>query len=108
MADRTKFTLQANLSSRARGERRAFRYSSSLVDNNAPDWITNDHCIEAITVTGELAEIVHGYMGDNGSQASTLVVFDWWINGPDKNKRIKQIKIHATFEPKRRMRGFRS
>lgn len=69
-----------------------------MVDNDAPDWITNAFCIETITVTGELVELVHGYMGDNGSQASTLVVFDWWINGPDENKRIKQIKIHATFE----------
>lgn len=98
MADRIKFTLKAELVPETSDERQAFRYR--LKNGGVPQQtaITGHDRTEAITVTGELADVVHGHMGDNSGKGCTLIVFDWWIDGHNENKRFKHVQIRATFK----------
>ncbi|ODM18140.1 hypothetical protein SI65_06011 [Aspergillus cristatus] len=94
MANR-KFTLKAVLVPDTSDE---FSYHIKNYGVLQRTQITGHDRTEAITVTGELADVVHGHMGDDGSKRCTLIVFDWWIDGHNENKRFKHVQIRATFK----------
>ena len=98
MADRSQFTLKADLFPDTGNEPSALTYH--LQNHGATEriWITGHDRDEVVNVTGELAEVVHGHMEDSGGKKCTLIVFNWWINGHNEGKQFKHVQIKATFK----------
>lgn len=98
MADRSQFTLKTDLFPDTGNEPSALTYHLQNHGATERTWITGHDRDEVVTVTGELAEVVHGHTEDSGSKKCTLIVFNWWINGHNEGKRFKHVQIKATFK----------